>query len=201
MGGVRWYEALKHLNVRGDEHPAHEVTLTKPYYMSKFPVTQEQYQQIMGTNPSQFKGNNNPVETVSWDDAQEFCKKVTERILDSIPDPSPLIHVPYPCRLPSEAEWEYACRAGTRTYYYSGDTEDDLKRVAWFAANSNNTTHPVGQKEANAFGLYDMHANIWQWCEDWYDAYSSNPVTDPHGYALGARRVLRGESEQRSGKL
>ena len=193
MGGVRWYEALKHKGYPW-EQPAHEVTLTKPYYMSKYLVTQEQYQQVMGTNPSGFKGNKNPVETVSWDDAQEFCKKVTERMMASIPDPSPLIPDPYLCRLPSEAEWEHACRAGTRTYYYSGDTEDDLKRVAWYFANSNSTTHPVGQKEANAFGLYDMHGNVWQWCQDWYSDYLPNPVTDPQGSAQGANRVLRGGS-------
>ena len=194
MGGVRWYEALKHLGVYENERPAHEVTLTKTFYMSNYPVTQEQYQQVMGTNPSGFKGNKNPVETVSWDDAQEFCKKVTERMMASVPDPSPLIPDPCLCRLPSEAEWEYACRAGTRTYYYSGDTKVDLKRVAWCYANSNMATHPVGEKEANAFGLYDMHGNVWQWCQDWYSKYSSNPVTDPQGSAQGAYRVLRGGS-------
>ena len=193
MGGVRWYEALKYED-HPSEQPAHEVTLTKPYYMSKYPVTQVQYQQIVGTNPSKFKGNNNPVENVSWDDAQEFCKKVTERMLASVPDSSPLIPDPYLCRLPNEAEWEYACRSGTQTYYYSGDTEDDLKRVAWYDANSNNTTHPVGQKEANAFGLYDMHGNVWQWCQDWYTDYLPNPITDPQGPAEGAYRVLRGGS-------
>ena len=193
MGGMHWYEALKHLDF-DKEKPAHEVTLTKPYYMSKFPVTQVQYQQVLGTNPSFFKGNNNPVENVSWDDAQEFCKKVTERMIASVPNPSPLAPDPSPCRLPTEAEWEYACRAGTRTKYYSGDSEDDLKRVAWYSANSNNMTHPVGEKEANAFGLYDMHGCVWQWCEDWYTEYSPNPVTDPQGPAQGAVRVLRGGS-------
>ena len=194
MGGVRWYEALKYEdNPRA--HPAgsvtlrkaHEVTLTKTFYMSKYQVTQEQYQQVMGTNPSDFKGNNNPVGNVTWDDAQEFCKRVTKRMMASVPDPSL-------CRLPSEAEWEYACRAGTQTNYYSGDMEDDLKRVAWYSANSTNTPHPVGQKEANAFGLYDMHGNVWQWCQDWFSAYSPTPVIDPQGPAQGDGHPLRGGS-------
>ena len=194
MGGVRWHEALKNLNVTGFESPAHEVTLTKPFYMSTYPVTQEQYQQVMGMNPSIFKGNNNPVETVSWNDAQEFCTKVTERMMASVSDPSPLAPDPYPCCLPTEAEWEYACRAGTRTAYHSGDSEDDLKRVAWFKANSGGTTHPVGKKESNVFGLYDMHGNVWQWCQDWCSRYSQKPVTNPQGPALDAYRVLRGGS-------
>ena len=194
MGGVRWYEALKHLDVFENERPAHEVSLTKSFYMSKYTVTQEQYQQVMGANPSRYKSNKNPVESVSWNDAQEFIKKVNERMMASVSDPSPLIPDPCLCRLPSEAEWEYACRAGTRTNYYSGDTEDDLKRVAWYYANSNMATHPVGEKEANAFGLYDMHGNVWQWCQDWYSEYSPTPVTDPQGSAQGAGRVLRGGS-------
>ena len=197
MGGVRWYEALKHLDVLDvfeNAHPAHEVTLTKTFYMSKYPVTQEQYQQVMGTNPSQFKGNKNPVETVSWDDAQEFCKKVTERMMASVPDPSPLIPDPFLCRLQTEAEWEYACRAGTKTKYYSGDSEYYLIRVVWYNSNSKDTTHPVGEKEGNTFGLYDMYGNIWQWCQDWYSDYSPNSVIDPQGPAQGAYRVLRGGS-------
>ena len=190
MGGVRWHEALKYDDHLWDgEQRAHEVTLTKPFYMSKYPVTQEQYQQVMGTNQSTFKGNNNPVEMVSWDDTQAFCKKVNERLIASVPALSPLIPDPCLCRLPSEAEWEYACRAGTWTNYYSGDTEDDLKRVAWYYANSNGTSHPVGLKEANAFGLYDMHGNVWQWCHDGYD-----PVTDPEGSTQYLGRELRGGS-------
>ena len=193
MGGVRWHEALKYVDYPW-ECPGREVTLTKTFYMSKYLVTQEQYQQVVGTNPSRFKGNINPVEKVSWGDAQEFCKKVNERLIASVPGPSPLIPDPCLCRLPSDAEWEYACRAGTQTSYYSGDTEDDLKRVAWYDANGNNTTHPVGLKEANEFGLYDMHGNVFQWCQDVHDDYSSNPVTDPQGPAKGAYRVLRGGS-------
>ena len=166
-----------------DEKPGHTVTLTKPFYMSKFAVTQEQYQQIAGANRSSFNGKDNPVEQVSWDDAQAFCKKSTEQTKEAV-------------RLPTEAEWEFACRAGTASTYYSGDTEADLARVAWYSGNSKSTTHPVGQKEANAFGLYDMHGNVWQWCEDWYaeDYYGNSPAENPDGPAHGAYRVLRGGS-------
>ena len=162
-----------------DEQPAHEVTLSKPYYMSKYPVTQEQYQEMMGTNPSVFKGSKNPVEWVLWDDAQEFCNKLSTQTKQTV-------------GLPTEAQWEYACRAGTQTNFYSGDTEDDLKRVALYEANSSGTTHPVGQKEANAFGLYDLHGNVLQWCQDWKGDYSVNAAVDPQGPARGVCRVVRG---------
>ena len=163
------------------EKPAHPVTLTQPFYMGKFDVTQEQYQQVMGTNPSHFKGKSNPVENVSWDDAQAFCKKLSEQTTDRV-------------RLPTEAEWEYSCRAGTKTTYYSGDTDKDLDRVAWYDANSKGTTHPVGQKEANIFGLYDMHGNVWQWCQDWYgeDYYGKSEAENPQGPSKGSWRLLRG---------
>ena len=180
-GGVRWNEALKNPDDFPDERPAHPVTLTQPFYMGKFVVTQEQYQQVVGTNPSNFKDNDNPVEQVSWDDAQAFCKKLAEQTKQAV-------------RLPTEAEWEYACRAGTTSTYHSGDAEADLARVAWYYANSKNTTHPVGQKEPNAFGLYDMHGNVWQWFQDWYaaDYYGKAPAENPEGPAQGAFRVLRG---------
>ena len=193
-GGVRWhktsqawqeYEAAKarYADAHADlqEKPAHEVTLTRPFYMGKFVITQEQYEQVMGTNPSQFKGKSNPVETVSWSDAQTFCKKLMERTKQTT-------------RLPTESEWEYSCRAGTKFAYYSGDTEKDLDRVAWYIRNSKNTTHPVGQKEANALGLYDMHGNVFQWCEDFCGEYQKDAVIDPNGPTEGAARVLRGGS-------
>ncbi len=178
-GCVRWSDALKHTDDRENEIPAHDVTLTTAFYMSKFDVTQEQYQQITGANPSSFIGKDHPVEDVSWFDTQDFCKKLNEKSGETV-------------RLPSEAEWECACRAGSTTKYSSGDSEEDLKRVGWYDAAEANSTHPVGQKEANRFGLYDMHGNVWQWCQDWCEDYSANPGIDPAGAAQGTDRVVRG---------
>ena len=124
---------------RSDDETQHEVKLTKPFHIGKFEVTQEQYRQVMGTNPSHFRGRDLPVEMVSWDDALEFCKKASERTGKTV-------------RLPTEAEWEYACRAGTKTAYYTGDGEADLDQAAWHIKNSDNTTHPVGQKVPERLG-------------------------------------------------
>ena len=164
-----------------DEKPAHSVTLTRPFYMGKFEVTQAQYQAVTGQNRSAFKGQDNPVERVLWDDAQVFCMRLGRQTKKSV-------------RLPTEAEWEYSCRAGTKTAYFLGDTESDLERVAWYEANARNTTHPVGQKEPNVFGLYDMHGNVWEWCQDWREGhfYSISPAEDPQGSAQGDNRVIRG---------
>jgi len=180
-GGFRCWRAVQaSRNHWSGESPAHEVTLTKPFHMGKYPVTQEQYVQVMGTNPSQFKGLNLPVEMVSWDEATEFCKKVSEKTGQIV-------------QLPTEAQWEFACRAGTATTYYTGDAEADLGRAAWYSANSKNTTHPVGQKEPNAFGLYDMHGNVWEWCQDyWQEQYKPEAAVDPQGPPQGQHRVLRG---------
>ena len=197
MGGMHWYTyadklakekaeypaAVARYNQANDwEKPAHEVTIRKPFYMGKFEVTQEQYQQVMGSNPSRFKGAQRPVEMAFWDDAKEFCKRASEKC-------------GFVLRLPSEAEWEYACRAGTRTNYHSGDTEADLARAAWYGNNSGGTTHPVGQKVANAFGLHDMHGNVWEWCED--DGHENYQGAPKDGQAWintprGGSRVLRG---------
>ena len=165
------------------EKPAHKVTLTKPFYMGKFAVTQEQYQTLMGLNPSSFNGKDNPVERVSWGDTQEFCKKLSEQTKQTI-------------RLPTEAEWEYSCRAGTVTTYYSGDTEADLARVAWYNSNSKGRTHPVGQKEPNKFELYDMQGCVSQWCQDWYseDYSAKSEAENPSGPTQGFYRSLRGSS-------
>jgi len=196
FGGVHWWQSVKglemataefHATVRrygaaaDNEKPAHQVALTKPFFMGKFAVTQEQYEQLTGENPSIFKGKGNPVERVSWDDAQAFCKMLTEKTKQAV-------------QLPTEAQWEYACRAGTATTYYSGDTEADLARVAWYTGNSKSTTHPVGQKDPNAFGLYDMHGNVMQWCQDWYgeNYYKKSEAENPHGPVQSDRRVLRG---------
>jgi formylglycine-generating enzyme required for sulfatase activity len=165
----------------GEGNDQHEVTLSKPFYVGVTEVTQAQYQAVMGTNPSNFKGETNPVDQVSWIDATEFCKKLSEKTRQAV-------------RLPTEAEWEYACRAGTATAYSFGDADSALGDYAWYGSNSGNTTHPVGQKKPNAWGLYDMHGNVWEWCADWYGSYPTGAVTDPQGAASGTSRVLRGGS-------
>jgi formylglycine-generating enzyme required for sulfatase activity len=170
---------------RFDNETPHRVTLLNPFYMGKYSVTQAQYQAVMGNNPSRrAKGALNPVEMISWDDAQAFCRKLNQKIKKT----------GLAIRLPTEAEWEYACRAGTITKYYSGDSDEDLKRVAWYEANSNYETHPVGQKEPNAFGLHDMHGNVYQWCQDWFADYPGSEALDPQGPGEGAGHVLRGGS-------
>jgi len=171
----------------GDE-TQHEVTLTKAFYMGIYPVTQDEYQKVMGNNPSYFKGGNRPVETVSWDDAQDFCKKLTALDIQAgklKPGES--------YRLPTEAEWEYACRAGTKTRFYWGDDLDytQIGDYVWYYKNSDNQTHDVGQKKLNAFGLYDMSGNVYQWCGDWYGDYPAGAVTDPTGPGNGQSRVER----------
>jgi formylglycine-generating enzyme required for sulfatase activity len=163
------------------EKPVHRVTISQGFYMGKYEVTQGQWQAVMGTNPSYFKdcGSNCPVEQVSWEDAQEFIRKLNAR------------NDGYTYRLPTEAEWEYAARAGTTGDYYG-----NLDSIAWYDGNSGNTTHPVRQKQANAFGLYDMSGNVWEWVQDWYDDkyYSRSPATDPAGAGSGQGRVVRGGS-------
>jgi len=162
------------------EGPQHEVTLSKPFYMGVTEVTQAQYEAVMGTNPSNFKGATNPVETVSRKDAAEFCKKLSEKTRQTV-------------RLPTEAEWEYACRAGTATAFSFGDADSALGDYAWYDANRGSTTHhPVGQKKPNAWGLFDMHGNVWEWCADWRGDYPNGAATDPQGPASGTSRVLRG---------
>jgi formylglycine-generating enzyme required for sulfatase activity len=149
-------------------------------------VTQEQYEAVMGTNPSRFKKPQNPVEQVSWDDAVEFCRKLSELPAEK--------KAGYVYRLPTETEWEYACRAGTTTKYSCGDSNSKPGDYAWYDRNSNNTTRPAGQKQPNPWGLYDMHGNVWEWCQDRHGRYPSGSVTDPTGSASGDRRVLRGGS-------
>jgi formylglycine-generating enzyme required for sulfatase activity len=167
-----------------DEGPQHSVTISKDYYLGAYEVTQEQYQRIMGENPSEFKGANNPVEKVSWEDAVAFCKKLSE-----LPEEKAAGRV---YRLPTEAEWEYACRAGSTTRFGFGDIDSQLGSYAWFYKNSTGATRPVGQKTPNAWGLYDMHGNVWEWCADRKGDYSTSAVTDPTGPAEGSFRVFRG---------
>lgn len=164
-----------------DEYYAHEVTLSC-FYMAATEVTQELWQAVMGNNPSEFTGDlQRPVENVSWNDCQTFIAKLNDLTGKNF-------------RLPTEAEWEFAARGGNKSlgYRYSGsDTVDD---VAWYSRNSDSTSHPVGTKAANELGLYDMSGNVWEWCSDWYDSYSSTPQTNPTGAATGRWRVFRGGS-------
>ncbi|MBZ0265818.1 SUMF1/EgtB/PvdO family nonheme iron enzyme [bacterium] len=167
-----------------DESPQHLVTISKPFQMMTTEVTQAMWKELMGNNPSHLKGDDLPVEQVSWNDCQDFIKKLNQR------EPGKGY------RLPTEAEWEYACRAGTTTRFYSGDSESDLARAGWFYGNSESKTHAVGLKEPNALGLYNMHGNVWEWCNDWYDEdyYDNSPSVDPSGSNTGSYRVLRGGS-------
>lgn len=175
------------INSRGaadDESPVHRVSISKPFYLGKFEVTQAQWMAIMGSNPSHFKGQNNPVEKVSWGDAQAFIQKLNAKEG----------HNRY--RLPTEAEWEYAARAGTDSVYSFGDDATSLGQYAWYTANPGNATHPVGQKRPNPWGFYDMYGNVWEWVQDWHDGnyYSNSPSTDPMGPSSGLYRGYRGGS-------
>jgi formylglycine-generating enzyme required for sulfatase activity len=167
----------------------HSVTISKPYWLGKYPVTQGQWEAVMESNPSKFTRWFNseqdvPVENVSWGDAMAFCRKLTdaERAAGRLP-------AGYRYTLPTEAEWEYACRAGT-TGGFGGN--ENLEDMGWYSANSERKTHPIGQKQANAWGLYDMHGNVFEWCRDWFGPYPSWSITDPTGPASGAVRVVRG---------
>lgn len=162
------------------EKPTHQVTL-KGFYIGKYEVTQAEWKAVMGENPSNYKGDNLPVDNVSWNDCQEFIRKLNELTGKNF-------------RLPTEAEWEYAARGGRRSYgaKYAGD--NDIDNVAWYARNSNSTTHPVGTKRANELGLYDMTGNVMEWCQDCYGYYSSSAQTNPTGPGSGLKRVLRGGS-------
>ena len=163
-----------------DEKPVHSVTLDS-YYIAETEVTQAQWRAVMGTNPSYFTGDDRPVEQVSWDDAQEFCRRLSQ-----------LTGKKY--ALPTEAQWEYAARGGNKSkgYKYSGSYSID--GVAWYDNNSSNTTHSVKQKQPNELGLYDMSGNVYEWCSDWYGSYSSSSQTNPTGPSSGSFRVFRGGS-------
>ena len=161
-----------------NEKPVHSVTLSS-YYIGKTEVTQALWQAVMGSNPSNFKGSNLPVECVSWNDCQEFIKKLNRLTGRNF-------------RLPTEAEWEFACRGGNNScgYKYSGSNK--LGSVAWYIGNSGGKTHPVGTKAPNELGIYDMSGNVWEWCSDWYADYTSYSQTNPTGPQSGSYRVIRG---------
>jgi formylglycine-generating enzyme required for sulfatase activity len=170
-----------------DESLQHEVRISRDFYMGQTEVTQGQWKAIMGTEPWKGKehvkeGENYPASYVSWFQAGEFCKKLSKQEEKQ----------GRKYRLPTEAEWEYACRAGSKTAYSFGESSKSLGNYAWFNGNSNGQTHPVGEKKANAWGLYDMHGNVWEWCSDWYGAYPNGAVSDPVGPRKGSFRVLRG---------
>jgi formylglycine-generating enzyme required for sulfatase activity len=185
---------------RGFEKPRHEVTISRPFYLGRYEVTQAEWEAVMGSNPYTLDRSNpyynlpgmagritrpNHPATVSWNDAQEFIARLNEREGGDR------------YRLPTEAEWEYAARAGTTTTYSFGDDEADLGRYAWFGEDfGSGGTHPVGQKEPNPWGLHDVHGNAWEWVQDWFDPdyYAGSPSTDPTGPREGTQRVVRGGS-------
>jgi formylglycine-generating enzyme required for sulfatase activity len=174
-----------------DEGPQTQVTITRGFWLGRYEVTQAEYQAVIGANPSYFTGDaSRPVEQVSWNDATNYCGKLTEqeRAAGRLP-------AGWAYRLPTEAEWEYACRAGTTTRFSWGDDPgySQLGNYAWYGANSGSQTHPVGQKQPNPWGLYDMPGNVWEWCWDWYrGSLPGGAVSDPRGPTSGSFRVFRG---------
>ena len=166
-----------------DEQPVHTVTISKPFYIGQFEVTQAQWHAVMESDPSQFTGDpNRPVESVSWNDAREFVSKLNAM------EPGATY------RLPTEAEWEYAARAGSAAAYAFGDDAAQLDAYGWYADNAGNTTHPVGEKQPNAWGVHDMYGGVWEWVQDRYGAYPSEAATESVGPPPGNRRVIRGGS-------
>jgi formylglycine-generating enzyme required for sulfatase activity len=166
------------------------IMLMRDYWLGKYEVTQGEYEMMMGKNVSHFKGDTNrPVEQVRYADAVDYCSTLTKRETDAGRLPAG-----YAYRLPTEAEWEYACRAGTTNFYSFGDDVAVADQYAWTLENSEGTTHPVGLKRANPWGLHDVHGNVWEWTSDWFADYAAGPLTDPPGPAQGQYKVFRGGS-------
>jgi formylglycine-generating enzyme required for sulfatase activity len=157
----------------------HEVSITRPFYKSVYKVTQEQYMQILGTNPSQFPGQAHPVDAVTWDDAVRFCERSSSKTNRKI-------------HLPTEAQWGYAARAGTATRYFFGDDEAKIPDFMWYRENSTGKTHPVGQKPPNAWGLFDVHGLLWEYCSDFFADSFGDEKNDPMGPAAGTTHSTRG---------
>lgn len=162
-----------------DMEKLHKVTITQPFYLGKFELTQAQYEKIAGNNPSSIKGDDLPVSDIVWDDAVAFCKKASETLKRDL-------------RLPTEAQWEYACRAGTQTVYYTGDDEAALDKAGWYSKNSERKPHRGGEKAPNAFGLYDMLGNVRELCSDFCVAYDGKDAVDPVGPEKAEKHVSRG---------
>ena len=162
----------------------HEVVLSRGFFLAETECTQQQWEAVMGSDPSRFKGADRPVEQVNWEEAVEYCRKLTakQRQEGVLPEG-------WAWRLPTEAEWEYAARAGT-----TGARHGELDAIAWHGGNSGNETHAVKGKQGNAWGLHDMIGNVWEWCGDWYGEYPTGSVTDPLGPVSGSNRVSRGGS-------
>jgi formylglycine-generating enzyme required for sulfatase activity len=168
-----------------NETPAHKVTISQPFYLGAHEVTQEQWEAVTGNNPSLFKGRNNPVEQVSWDDVQDFIRRLNQTETRG------------KYRLPTEAEWEYASRAGKSGAYFFGDDAGELGRYAWYdEPYDTGTTRPVGEKRPNPWGLYDMYGNVSEWVQDWYGEkyYADSPAADPEGPSVGSHRFDQGGS-------
>ena len=174
-----------------EEKPPHTVQIKHPFALAKYEVTQELYEAVVGMNPSRWKGPRNSVEMVSWPEAGEFCKRAAAQLRER-----KLLAEREVIRLPTEAEWEYACRAGTTTAYSFGDAVDALKDYAWYHGNSKGEDPPVGRKKPNAWGLYDMHGYVWEWCQDsWHPNYDGAPADGSAWEKDGEKeRVLRGGS-------
>ncbi len=164
------------------------VTITRDFWIGKYEVTQGEFTTVLGRNPSHFTGDSNrPVEKVTFFDASNYCATITER-----ERAAGRLPMGYEYRLPSEAEWEYACRAGTTNLFSFGDDPSVADQFAWTAENSDATTHPVGLKRPNPWGLYDMHGNVWEWCLDWFGPYPAGPVTDPTGAVSNKFKLFKG---------
>ena len=176
-----------------DEGPQTEVTISRGFWLGIVTVTQEEWKAVAGdlaglnSDPSYFRGDRLPVEQVSWDDCQQWLRELNSLEEERLPEG-------FQYRLPTEAEWEFACRAGTSTRFHFGDDDGGLDDHAWYSGNSRSQTHPAGEKKANAWGFYDLHGNVWEWCQDWYGALGGGIVADPKGPVSGLNRVLRGGS-------
>jgi formylglycine-generating enzyme required for sulfatase activity len=168
------------------------VTISRGFWLGIFPVTQEEWKAVaegegLNVSPSYFRGNRLPVEQVSWNDCQKWLQALNAVEASRLPHG-------YQYRLPTEAEWEFVCRAGSSTRFHFGDGDGAMGDYAWYTGNSRSQSHPVGEKKPNDWGFYDMHGNVWEWCEDWYGHLPGGTVTDPWGPGFGVNRVFRGGS-------